>query len=56
MATKREQIKVRVTLEIPADLIPANVENKALALQAIITGALAEFRVRITKVNAKDLR
>jgi len=54
MATK--WIKVRVTLEIPTNLIPEDVKDKALALQAIITGALAEFRVRITKVNAKDLR
>jgi len=54
MDTKR--IKVRVTLEIPTNLIPADTKNKALALQAIITGALAEFGVRITKVNTKDLR
>ena len=56
MATKQKLIKVRVTLEIPVNLIPAGVKNKARALQAIITGALAEFGVRVARVNAKDLR
>ena len=54
MATKG--IKVRVTLEIPLNLIPEEVEDKAFALKAILTGILGELKVRVLKVNAKDLR
>ena len=47
-----DYIKVRVTLEVPENYLPK--DEKAFA--ALLTAALMEFRIKVVKVNKRDLR
>jgi len=45
-----ETVTVHVVLEVPRKLVPMRV-NRSRALKALLTGALAEFRVVVTEVQ-----
>ena len=48
--------RIRVTLDVPKNLIPESEEEPAKALAALITAALWEFRISIVRVNPKDAK
>ena len=50
-----DYLKVRVTLAIPENFIPKDVKDPEKAFVALITGALLEFKIRVVKVNKRDL-
>lgn len=48
-------MKVRVTLEVPENYIPEDAQDPEKVFAALITAALLEFRVKVVKVNERDL-
>ena len=50
-----DYINVRVTLRIPKNYIPKDVEDPEEVFAALITAALLEFKIQVVKVNKRDL-
>jgi hypothetical protein len=48
--------KVRVTLDVPKQLIPEGEKEPAEALTALITAALWEFRIGVVEVSKRDAK
>jgi len=48
--------RVRVTLDVPKYLIPADEEKPAEALAALIVAALWEYRISIVRINPRDAK
>lgn len=50
-----DYLKVRVTLEVPANYLPKDVKDPERVFAALLTAALIEFRIRVVKVSKRDL-
>lgn len=47
--------EVRVTLEVPENYIPKDAKDPEEMFAALVTAALIEFRIKVVKVNKRDL-
>lgn len=50
-----DYMKVRVTLAVPTNYLPKDTKEPEKMFSALLTAALIEFRIKVVKVNRRDL-